>query len=41
MKTVKLTIAIVPRNGFATLFAVLALLALASAAMLFWLKRLD
>jgi MFS family permease len=36
-----LTIAIVPRNGFAGLFAVLALLALASAALLFTLKRLD
>lgn len=36
-----LTIAIVPRNGFATLFAVLALLALASAALLWTLKRLD
>jgi hypothetical protein len=36
-----LTIVIVPRNGFATLFAVLALLALASAALLFTLKRLD
>jgi MFS family permease len=36
-----LTIVIVPRNGFATLFAVLALFALASAALLFTLKRLD
>jgi MFS family permease len=36
-----LTIAIVPRNGFAALFAVLALLALASAALLSTLKRLD
>ena len=36
-----LTIAIVPRNGFAGLFAVLALLALASAGLLFTLKRLD
>jgi MFS family permease len=36
-----LTIAIVPRNGFATLFTVLALLALASAALLSTLKRLD
>jgi MFS family permease len=36
-----LTIAIVPRNGFATLFAVLALLAFASAALLFTLRRLD
>jgi predicted MFS family arabinose efflux permease len=36
-----LTIAIVPRNGFSALFAVLALLALASAALLFTLKRLD
>jgi MFS family permease len=36
-----LTIAIVPRNGFAALFAVLALLALASAALLWTLKRLD
>jgi len=36
-----LTIAIVPRNGFAALFGVLALLALASAALLFRLKRLD
>jgi len=36
-----LTIAIVPHSGFAALFGVLALLALASAALLFTLKRLD
>jgi len=36
-----LTIAIVPRNGFAALFGVLALLAIASAVLLFTLKRLD
>jgi MFS family permease len=36
-----LTIVIVPRNGFAALFAILAFLALASAALLFTLKRLD
>ncbi len=36
-----LTIAIVPRNGFAALFAVLAVLALGSAVLLSTLKRLD
>jgi hypothetical protein len=36
-----LTIAIVPRSGFGALFAVLALLALTSAGLLFTLKRLD
>jgi bacteriorhodopsin len=36
-----LTISIVPANGFAALFGVLALLALGSAALLFTLKCLD
>jgi MFS family permease len=36
-----LTIAIVPTRGFATLFVVLAILATASAGLLFTLKRLD
>jgi hypothetical protein len=36
-----LTIAIVPARGFAGLFAVLAVLASAAAALLFTLKRLD
>jgi len=36
-----LTIAIVPAHGFGSLFAVLAVLALASAGLLFSLKRLD
>jgi len=36
-----LTIAIVPQRGFATLFVVLAVLAAASAVLLFSLKRLD
>jgi MFS family permease len=36
-----LTIAIVPTRGFATLFVVLAILATASAVLLFTLKRLD
>jgi predicted MFS family arabinose efflux permease len=36
-----LTMFVVPRNGFATLFGLLSLLALASATLLFTLKRLD
>jgi predicted MFS family arabinose efflux permease len=36
-----LTIAIVPRSGFATLFVILAILAAAAATLLFTLKRLD
>ncbi|MFL6724908.1 MAG: MFS transporter [Sphingomicrobium sp.] len=36
-----LTIAVVPVRGYATLFGILAALAATSAAMLFWLKRLD
>ena len=36
-----LTIAIVPRGGYATLFVVLAALAATSATLLFTLKRLD
>ena len=36
-----LTILIVPTRGFAGLFVVLAVLASASAAVLFTLKRLD
>jgi hypothetical protein len=36
-----LTMAIVPQRGFATLFVVLAILASASATLLFTLKRLD
>lgn len=36
-----LTIAIVPRGGFATLFVILAVLAAAAATLLFTLKRLD
>jgi hypothetical protein len=36
-----LTIAVVPVRGYATLFGILAALAAMSAAMLFWLKRLD
>jgi hypothetical protein len=36
-----LTMFVVPNNGFAALFGLLALLALASATLLFTLKRLD
>ncbi|MEO6224863.1 MAG: MFS transporter [Sphingomicrobium sp.] len=36
-----LTIAVVPLRGFPTLFAILALLAFTSSALLFTLKRLD
>jgi MFS family permease len=36
-----LTIAVVPVRGYAALFGILAALAAMSAAMLFWLKRLD
>jgi MFS family permease len=36
-----LTIAIVPRSGYATLFVILAILAAAAATLLFTLKRLD